>query len=190
MKIACLGWGSLVWDPRELPVQEKWFEDGPFLPIELARQSKDGRLTLVIVEENEILVRSLWTLFTVSTIDDARLALCQREGMPDKNKDRDIHIWPINYIPSNSITAEIERWARSLDVTAVVWTGLSPKIKKDDKEENRAPTLVEAISHLHNLPHEQRRNAERYIRMTPRQIDTPYRRHFEAEFGWTPLSEI
>ena len=40
------------------------------------------------------------------------------------------------------------------------------------------------------LPHAAGQAAERYIRMTPRQVDTPYRRHFEAEFGWTPIGEV
>ena len=39
MKIACLGWGSVIWDPRALPIQREWFKDGPFAPVEFTRQS-------------------------------------------------------------------------------------------------------------------------------------------------------
>lgn len=52
MKIAILGWDSLIWDPRSLKydVNTGWLTDGPKLPIEFARISNDGRLTLVIKE--------------------------------------------------------------------------------------------------------------------------------------------
>ena len=29
--IACLGWGSLIWDPRALPIHRQWHMDGPLL---------------------------------------------------------------------------------------------------------------------------------------------------------------
>jgi 1-acyl-sn-glycerol-3-phosphate acyltransferase len=48
MRIAVLGWGSLIWSPGNLKIDREWHEDGPFLPIEFARVSQDGRLTLVL----------------------------------------------------------------------------------------------------------------------------------------------
>ncbi len=189
MKIACLGWGSLVWDPRELPIQEKWCSDGPILPIEFARQSNDGRLTLVIVPGNETLVRSLWTLFSVAALEEACETLRRRESILEKNIKKHIGVWPNNN-SNESIGIGIGRWANSLELDAVVWTALSPKIITRNGKEDRAPTMDEAIDYIRQLPHEQRRNAEKYVRMAPRQIDTPYRRRFESEFGWKPQSEV
>jgi hypothetical protein len=43
MPTVCLGWGSLIWDPRELPIAVEWQTNGPLLAVEFARQSKKGR---------------------------------------------------------------------------------------------------------------------------------------------------
>jgi hypothetical protein len=45
MRIAILAWGSLIWNPRYLPLASEWVLGGPVLPIEFARVSADGRLT-------------------------------------------------------------------------------------------------------------------------------------------------
>ena len=47
-RIAILGWGSLIKQPKRLPLQGGWKSDGPVLKIEFSRISNDGRLTLVI----------------------------------------------------------------------------------------------------------------------------------------------
>ena len=47
LRIACLGWGSLLWDPRSLPMAGPFRDDGPRLPIEFSRIARDGRATLV-----------------------------------------------------------------------------------------------------------------------------------------------
>lgn len=184
MMIACLGWGSLIWDQRELPVRGRWFEDGPLLSVEFARQSSDGRLTLVLVPPTTS-IRALWAPFSVDTIAAAQGALGKREGVPTKNLERDIAVWQaVNH--NDSAPTNISAWARRLAIDAVVWTALSPCF---NGEVNRVPTADEAVAYLRRLPHGQRQHAERYIRMAPRQVDTPHRRRFELEFGWTPLDE-
>jgi hypothetical protein len=78
MKIACLGWGSLIWRPENLQVQEKWFEDGPILPIEFSRQSDNGRITLIIDEKAKP-VRVLWALMTTENLELSIESLKERE---------------------------------------------------------------------------------------------------------------
>ena len=85
MKIAVLGWGSLIWCPKDLKIKDKnWKEDGPKLPIEFARISKDRRLTLVIynkyINEKKNWVQTLWNIMDVESIGEAIVNLGTREG--------------------------------------------------------------------------------------------------------------
>ena len=185
MLVACLGWGSLVRNPGELPVRGSWFVDGPLLPIEFARQSENDRITLVLVPTHPF-VRSLWVPLNVSDLRKAREALRKREDIPKKRAEEWISHWDGSQ-ENSDVRRRIELWARALQIDAVVWTGLPPKFKN---ENGRIPTRDEVVGHLNALAIANRKIAEVYIRMTPRQIDTDYRRHIEAILGWTPTGNI
>ena len=81
MSIVCIGWGSLIWDPRELPIVSAWEADGPMLPVEFARESSDQRITLVLVPSGAP-VPTLWAKLGVKSLEEAKAALSQREGSP------------------------------------------------------------------------------------------------------------
>lgn len=181
MKIACLGWGSLIWRPENLLIHREWFLDGPFLQIEYARQSKDGRLTLVITEKAKP-IRALWALMATTDLAKAKSSLLTREGIPEKKIETLIGSVTVTEETTDSIKLTIQKWAANLKLDAVVWTNLPPKFNSTD---NRVPKIEEAISYLNSLDINSRKNAEEYIRKTPQQIDTDYRRKFETEFGWT-----
>jgi hypothetical protein len=178
-RIACLGWGSLVWDPRELPLQREWFADGPFVQVEFVRQSKDGRITLVL-EASALPVRSLWTVMEGTDLTFARDALRKREGLP-QNCSEGIGAWS-RCDSSPELISHLPEWAPSHEVEGVVWTALPPKF---NGKERRVPTIEEVLEYLRGLTGNVRDLAERYIRRTPRQIDTRYRRRIEAVLQWT-----
>ena len=180
--IACLGWGSLIWDPRELPIQPCWFDDGPLIQVEFARESKDGRITLVL-EQAATPVRSLWAVMDTPEIAVAHEALRLREGVPLDSGNR-IGSWSVGEAPPRLVLG-LPEWAHARGIQGVVWTDLPPKF--DGKE--RTPTEEEVLHHLGQLTGEQRICAEHYVRRAPKQIDTAYRRRIEAMLHWTPHDE-
>src|ERR1017187_2142050 len=78
METAVLGWGSLIWCPGSLRIKTRWRSDGPKLPVEFARISGDGRLTLVILPTAEDQPVH-WALSEFESVDDARRNLKERE---------------------------------------------------------------------------------------------------------------
>jgi len=183
MKIACLGWGSLIWDPRELPIQRTWFKDGPMVQVEFARESSGGRITLVLVPET-VSTRSLWAVMDIGELDDAKKKLRERENISIEKYPNGIGSWEKGE-PNPETISDLTEWTTHNGVEAVIWTALPPKSPKT-KKDGDVPSEEDVVSHLKTLVGRPRDTAEEYIRRAPRQIDTSYRRKIEAEFGWTP----
>ena len=179
MKIACLGWGALVWDPQDLPV-EAWHRDGPPMQLEFARLSDEGWLTMVLVPRADR-AQCLWAPMRADSLAEARAALAAREGIQADSIEREVGYWS-NEVESQFLHGKVVGdWAIQKGIEAVVWNALPPR---------RVPTSEHAVSTLRSLSGEQLRRAEETIRQTHRQIDTPYRRRIEAELSWTPIGTL
>lgn len=181
MNIACLGWGSLVWNPGVLRTVGPWRADGPELPIEFARTSQDGRLTLVLVA-GAPLVPCLWTELEYTAPEHAQEALAGREGCTLPG----VGLWP-GEAPVHAVGAErIARWAEERGLRAVVWTALRPKFNGTDGD---APASGEAsVAYLRTLEARAQARAREYVERTPTQVRTPFRLTFEQELGWLARS--
>ena len=177
--IVCLGWGSLIWDHRDLPIGGDWRNDGPDLPVEFARQSKDGRITLVVAEDCEP-VPVFWTRLDVSSLNDARIALARREGISSENLGVSVGFWSETSRSRHDDARSIGEWAESVEATAVVWTALKPKFR----DMSVKPSCDEVVAYLSGLTGETQERAEEYVRRTPGQIRTLYRDAIERELGW------
>jgi hypothetical protein len=184
MNIACLGWGSLVWNPKDFPIQKTWFTDGPLAPVEFSRQSEDGRITLVLDDEAQP-VRLLWAQMIGENISTAIEALVNRENIRGANPKARIGFWQTGGTDAANIPG-VTMWAATRGVDAVIWTDLRPQYVKqgEDKPTKERPSIDWVIEYLAGLTGPIRDVAEQYIRCAPPQIDTEYRRRIEAELGW------
>ncbi len=179
MKIAFLGWGSLIWDQRILKTKGGWHNDGPLLPIEFARISNDGRITLVLHPRVKT-SQALWIWANFSNLDEAIENLCKREetnegrigyvSITDKQNRR---------LVAPSIIKEISAWARKKDIQAVVWTNLPSNFtEKLEKPFNLENTIEYLLELKENSP-EKYKKAVEYIKKTPVQVQTNNRQQIE-----------
>ncbi len=182
MRIAVIAWGSLVWDPRLLPIEGDWKLGGPELSIEFSRVSQDCRLTLVIDGVNGVTVPTRYSFSKRCNLKDAVADLRDREGT----------IWNrigyVDIVHSNNSAAIftqpeptfqcIESWTKDHNIDATIWTALPPSFKK---ETGKDFSIGEATNYIKNLPKSAKDNAIEYLEKAPKEITTPLRNYLARE---------
>jgi hypothetical protein len=181
MRIAILGWGSLIWDRRDLPISGDWRRGGPVLPVEFSRISKSGEragcLTLVIDEQHGANVPTRFALSPRISLDAAIADLRTREGTSSerigyvnlvRNTER-----PFARQQHPHSCDAIKAWAQAQQWDGVVWTALPPNFE----EVTHHPFSLEAaIQHLKGLGEPAKRRALDYVCRAPQEVVTPVRR--------------
>jgi hypothetical protein len=181
VKCAVLGWGSLIWNRAELETAAEFAPNGPLLPIEFCRVSKDGRLTLAIDE----------TFGDVCTTYSAPSAFADRDAAIENLRKREGTIASeIGFVEPASgrqsdvamerhpqAVATIAAWAEASGYDAAIWTAL--KSNFDDWDSAGEPfSVTAAIRYLEAL---KKKDAEafaralEYIRKAPAEVETPVR---------------
>ena len=179
MKIAILGWGSLIWDPRDLPRESFWERPGPSLPLEFSRVSMDGRLTLVIDRDHGDDCETYYVVSPRADLKDAIEDLRSREGTPDKSNIGFVDLQRDRHYGRKPEAVEVIRaWAQERQFTGVVWTDLKPNFSK---QTGTSFSVDAAVAYLKSLPLSARTRALKYIDNAPEEISTPVRRELAGK---------
>ncbi len=173
--IVILGWGSLVWEPRDLPHYVPWRSGGPTLQLEFSRISSDGRLTLVVDSAAGAMCSTLYAASPRTNLLEAVEDLRRREGTiargigwfdqgGDSSRNR--------YAQQVDVDQTMRDFCATRNVSAVVWTALAANFE----EQLGQPFSVDsAMTYLRGLPTIVRQRALEYIRKAPPEIETPLR---------------
>jgi hypothetical protein len=182
-RIACIGWGSLIWDPRTLAYQGDWNLDGPMLPVEFARESDGQKITLVICPD-AARMKTRWVVMRAIAIDAAKqnLGLREYDKATPKWISTRIGFWDRERGAMSGREAEtIAAWGMAKDLDGAVWTDLPFGFKASPET---MPTGEQVVAHLKALVGEQRAKAEEYICRAPEEVETAYRRLIEKTLDW------
>ncbi len=184
MRIAIIGWGSLTWDPRDIPREGTWQNDGPVLPIEFSRISRDARLTLVVDTEHGTQIETMHVLSPRTSLQDVREGLRKREGTTGENigwVDCIHDTASKNDAPRRAdVQPVIKNWCRERGYDAAVWTALGSNFQAETGMEF---SVDAALNYLEGLPKNVRKEALQYIRNAPDCVATPIRQKIKERYG-------
>lgn len=189
MRIAILGWGSLIWDSR-LNIEPTWHLDGPVLRIEFSkvsgRYAKPRRryLSLVIDPDHGGDVRAQYAMSREEALDAAVRDLAKREtGDPDKTDNmQNVLASSREVVGEPAHVSRIRAWLREKDFDAAVWTAFAPNFDVTGKPF----THENALAFLESLPPEEAGRAWEYIERAPTTTETPFRRFLRTARGRGP----
>jgi hypothetical protein len=176
MKIAVLGWGSLIWNLDELRIIGRFQPGGPILPIEFCRVSQDGRLTLVVDQTHGAPCVTYHAESTFTDLSRAVENLQHREKMLTVRSVGWVNRVTLKVnseieVKQPATTRTILKWAEK-KYDAVIWTALGMKFK----EATGIKFSVDAaVRYLEGLNPEMRSLALDYIRRAPAEVKTPVR---------------
>lgn len=189
MKIAILGWGSLLWDNR--PEFDRWREawqyDGPTLKLEFSRvsTSRCGALTLVIDEIHGTPTVVAWCLSKRGNPDDAVCDLRCREGTTLKNVGRVDVAQQAEPQDHAAVQDAIVSWAWEKRLDVVIWTALTSNFQQKTGQQF---SVDAALRYLRGLNAEAKAKAAEYVRRAPCFVRTPLRTALEGELWFSQAS--
>lgn len=193
MNIAVIGWGSLIWCPGSLLIKSRWRSDGPMLPIEFARISGDGRLTLVVHSGAQD-VRTYWALSALDSLDEARDNLRKREGAAKSS---------IGFVRANEDNpgafpgaTVLQRWLNERHgLDGAIWTALETNWRERRGRDFTAGDAIDYLSELERQKDEASLRYNRaceYVRNAPDAIRTEVRALLvgKADFKSAELARV
>jgi hypothetical protein len=186
MKVAILGWGSLLWDRRAEfdEYHEAWQLDGPSLKLEFSRISRCRRnsLTLVVDYRNGSPCQVAYALSKRDNPDDAICDLRCREGTVRKKIGFYFADGPRKQPKDDEPWKTVRNWASEKGMDVVIWTNLASNFKEESKIIGYKPFSLEAaVSYIQALSAEEKAKAAEYVWRAPDFIDTALRRALQSQ---------
>jgi len=187
MKIAVLGWGSLLWDPRDLQLATPFALTGPNLPIEFCRVSKNHRLTLVIDETFGTLCQTYAATSAYASLDEALENLRLREGMSTTADAGFVETVgqtrsPLAAERHPHVVETIADWALNAGYDAAIWTALESGFERQSGEPFSVTAAMRFLEKLEQHEPEAFARALDYIRRAPGATQTPVRETVAARW--------